>query len=535
MSSSSAALVDGDDFVDTGSYSNALLKSLALIPKFTFVLSIFGSLWIILEVVSEKDKQKLVYHRLLFAFAVVDLIGSIGLFLTTWPMPKDTEDTFWAAGNIATCELQGFLVQFTVALPFYNAMLAFYYMLVIQYNVPEERVKKRYEPFFHAIPLVFSVTTAVAALSTQMYNEANLWCWIAASPNGCLHTQEIDESAQEGTYIVCDRGDGAYIWRWAVYFGPLWLCFLVVLVCLGIVSYGVRQQEIKMARFDPTQQFRAAAARAAGVHAKSPSATHGEGNSTPLSPPPPENKRSFAAEVRRRMSSMTSTSTETSRKPPSRSWQVVTQCICYIMAFYLCNIFSSIVRLRQQLSATTDVVLLILHCFFVPLQGWFNFLIYRRPYYLRMRRKHPLNSRWWVLKKCLEIKQNEKKTGHHEDGLRRCSWSSCRNAFCTKTRASAAAVVDAPTAVMATLSNRLDGIRNSNKLSSWERQLATLAETDVIAAPSVRFSLAEDDDRKMDAIQEQDEEKREEEDVPENGDGVENALAIERIDDSNGK
>mmetsp|Transcript_492 Transcript_492/g.808 ORF Transcript_492/g.808 Transcript_492/m.808 type:complete len:542 (-) Transcript_492:113-1738(-) len=518
---SAAGASEGDDFMDTGNYSDALLTSLAIIPKCTSVLSMAGSLWIVLEVLSDKEKQKLVYHRLLFGFSTMDLISSVGLFLTTWPMPRGTEDVIGAVGTIATCEMQGFLVQLGIVLPIYNAMLSFYYVLVIQYNVSETRVQKRYEAFFHGIPIVFGVSTAIAALCLNMYNEANLWCWIAAHPDGCLHTKELDNnndnddnnssSVPPPTTTTCERGDGAFMWRWGAYYAPIWLCFFIVLGCLLMVWRGVRRQEIKTERFQRhrstftvTAAARSTAAAAAADSQHTPerngttAAGDGEADTRQSSFP-----RRTLSRVGRRLSSMTRNSTlsAAANQSPRRSWQVLTQCLCYVMAFYLCYLFGSIVRIQQAVSGKTDLVLLLIHCFFLPLQGLFNFLIYRRPCYLRLRRKHPINSRWWVLKKCLEIKLSQKRTQHDDGstGCRRC-WCSCWKVLRRGpqfTRGGSGAVsTPAPAVVSSSLSERLDQIRSSDKLTSRQRQLATLEETDVIAATKsiVHFSLPEEED-----------------------------------------
>lgn len=66
--------------VEGESFTNAQMVGIALAPKFTALLSIAGSLWIILEVLTEKDKQAMVYHRLLFALSTIDVIASSALF-----------------------------------------------------------------------------------------------------------------------------------------------------------------------------------------------------------------------------------------------------------------------------------------------------------------------------------------------------------------------------------------------------------------------------------------------------------------------
>ena len=92
--------------------SESQKMSIALIPKVSSCLSIFGSAWIVLEVAGDKEKQKQMYHRLMGCFALVDGIVSVFYFLSTWPMHDDDDDVVWSQGNNRTCRLQGFFIQF---------------------------------------------------------------------------------------------------------------------------------------------------------------------------------------------------------------------------------------------------------------------------------------------------------------------------------------------------------------------------------------------------------------------------------------
>ena len=85
--------------------------SLALMPKFSSFLSIFGSAWIVLEVAGDREKQKQMYHRLMAIFALLDMVISVFYFMSTWPMPEDDSELVWSRGNDATCQLQGFFIQ----------------------------------------------------------------------------------------------------------------------------------------------------------------------------------------------------------------------------------------------------------------------------------------------------------------------------------------------------------------------------------------------------------------------------------------
>ena len=167
--------------------------------------------------------------RLLFGLSCVDVILSIILFCSTWPIPSGTPDITWAAGNATTCRLQGFIIQLGSAGFIYNSVLTVYFVLVVRYSMKETALLK-YEWIFHAVPLSFGLITSVIGLIFDFYGNSNLWCWIGGF-------------------------DDAPIFRWAFYYAPLWFCFLVVLIGMIMVFWGVHIQETKSAERDGHRQY----------------------------------------------------------------------------------------------------------------------------------------------------------------------------------------------------------------------------------------------------------------------------------------
>jgi len=93
------------------------LKTLAIAPKPTSLLSIAGSSYIIGKIIlSERvsnvrgGRGHCTYTNLLLGLSFADLITAIAYFLTTWPIPKDNiySDYIWGeVGNQTTCNIQG--------------------------------------------------------------------------------------------------------------------------------------------------------------------------------------------------------------------------------------------------------------------------------------------------------------------------------------------------------------------------------------------------------------------------------------------
>ena len=176
--------------------------AIAIVPKVSATLSIFGSAYILQYILRRPEKRSSVFSRLMVSLSVSDVVASICFFLTTWPVPAGTPGAYGAVGTTQTCTAQGFFGQAAyLCTPLYNGMLAFYYLLVIRYQWREDQLK-RIEPFLLIIPPLVALCVAVAGLILDLYNFANFICWIAPLPWGCL------DSARHGPDDAnCIRGD----------------------------------------------------------------------------------------------------------------------------------------------------------------------------------------------------------------------------------------------------------------------------------------------------------------------------------------
>ncbi len=85
--------------------------AVAIIPKVSAALSIFGSSWIMIEVLTQKSKRGNVYNRLLCTMSVFDFTTAAWMFASSWPVPDGSEGVAFAIGNQVTCDVQGFFMQ----------------------------------------------------------------------------------------------------------------------------------------------------------------------------------------------------------------------------------------------------------------------------------------------------------------------------------------------------------------------------------------------------------------------------------------
>lgn len=334
-------------------------KCLAIAPKITASFSIFGTCYVIRNVLCSKKKRKLVYHRILLCISGIDLIIGICMFLSTWPIPSDTANTFGAVGTTATCTAQGFFLQFAIMAPLYNAALSLYYLLMIRYNWTEERLRKLRLPV-HGTILLFGLGTSIAGLFLTLYNPATLWCWQNQYPVGC-----IESSQNVDGLTTCQRGDNALsIYRWAFFYAPLWCAIAFATVAMILVFWKVHVLEIKSQRFRSTRYSL-------------------DGNCNAM------------------VDTSTCGGSILLQRPGKRAKKVAQQAFCYVGAFYITWIWSTLTRILQSVMKKTYFGLVLMTAIFLPFQGFLNFLVYVRPQWERYRQQHPDWSMWNAMKRSL--------------------------------------------------------------------------------------------------------------------------------------
>ena len=119
-------------------------------------------------------------------------------------------------------------MQLGVGVPLYNASLSIYYFLVLFKGYKEHQVKK-VEPFLHAIPVIFALSTAIAVAATDNYRSANVWCWITMDNN----------AMRLGFFNV-----------------PVWGSILLVTASMSAIYCHFHIQERKTKKYDAEQRLR---------------------------------------------------------------------------------------------------------------------------------------------------------------------------------------------------------------------------------------------------------------------------------------
>lgn len=189
------------------------------------------------SVATRNDTGVTVYHRFLLGMSFADILHSLAAAVGPLAVPASTGIVF-GNGTTATCSAQGFFLQFGSALPLYAAGMNTYFMLKIRYNLPDSSFSKKYEPWFHACPLLLALTTAILGVSLKIFNPIaipEMGCWVAPYPRGC----SINGGCTRGFRI----GELVDLYAWL--FSYFWLfASLLVVVITSILTYtSIRHQE----------------------------------------------------------------------------------------------------------------------------------------------------------------------------------------------------------------------------------------------------------------------------------------------------
>ena len=204
------------------------LTLLALVPKLTSSMSIFGSLYIIVHVISSPRERKKPHLRLLAGMSVLDLFESCAQFMSTWPTPVGTSNAKFAVGNTTTCTIQGFFTNFNIGVALYNTSLSVYYLLIVRYKFTKKRINK-VELVMHLIPLSYAFVSGTIFAVDDAFNFSGRFCWVSQLPLGC-------------TGADCLRGKRASLYQWIIFYIII-TCLIFATVSMIALYWTVRHRD----------------------------------------------------------------------------------------------------------------------------------------------------------------------------------------------------------------------------------------------------------------------------------------------------
>jgi len=321
----------------------------AVVPRFTGGLSAVSSCLIIYLIVISEKRLSTIYHRIMFFMSWADIFSSVAMALTTLPMPKTLPDSIslafdvpyndWSGmklGNTQTCEVQGFFFTFgIVAMYSYNAMLCIYYACAIALKMKEKNIRRYVEPVLHLFPFAIGIIMAVPPLFYNLYNPSSWESWCTPTPLICT----VDETSE-----TCVRGEHRMYKLNQILVSALFgLVFLIVITTLVMICVRV----VKVNRQYLLVKVREENRLISAVDSVADSMHH-------------QIKKQSITEKIRKNHEVTKT--------------VLIQALVYFLAFFLTLVFPLIqlAGLHKEGAHWPNYLELI----FMPMQGFFNFLIF---------------------------------------------------------------------------------------------------------------------------------------------------------------
>mmetsp|Transcript_17528 Transcript_17528/g.26244 ORF Transcript_17528/g.26244 Transcript_17528/m.26244 type:complete len:540 (+) Transcript_17528:108-1727(+) len=318
--------------------------------------SLFGSLAMLYVISRSRSKLSTTLNRLLVGLCVGDIIFSFPMlfskaiitFEDDWESidPSDgllvviVQQAYPESNNQAACSTQGFFITLGMVIgPLNNCALCIYYICVVKLNMSVVKIKKKVEPFLHAIPWMYAIIIPSIAVATRSINPDYSMCLINVyRPEGC----ESDDCV-----IGKDRVKKLFFIQTAL----LLFAFIAIIAMMTVIFLKVWRQERRMrnAGYRSTN-----AARAAGNEVNMIAGNRNQ------------------AQARR--------NTGLLRQNVANSRKVLNQALAYAGAyfatwfFFVCFLFNELITKNPM-----PEIMLVLATFFFPFQGFFNFLVFVYP------------------------------------------------------------------------------------------------------------------------------------------------------------
>jgi hypothetical protein len=197
-------------------------KLLAIVPKITaglgFPSAVLLTFFIVMDHKQGKGNPML---RALLGVTIFEGMDSMAWFLSTWCAPEWTGFAY-ASGTIASCEFQGFWLQWVIGGPMCNCLLAYYFYQVAVYDRSADDLA-RMEKYFLGGIVTYATVTSFLLLGLKQYNHIGAVCWVIGSPPDC------GNSSYHPGEVACDRGDWAWLYGMVLFYIPLWICILFII------------------------------------------------------------------------------------------------------------------------------------------------------------------------------------------------------------------------------------------------------------------------------------------------------------------
>lgn len=291
-----------------------------------------------------KEKLSRIQNRFLLAMSIIDILYSTACAISNLPIPKG--ECLFCFGNILTCNVQGFFLQLGLTIPGYVSMMSMSSFLSIVCNYSP--LSRSFEIGMHAFAVLPMLIVALVGAVQKVFFSDGGYCWVRK-------TKHSDDSTDRGLNAY---GEG----KWVVIASIVWvsLTSVIIVFCMGAVYRKIRKRAIRMKSYDFSHQT---------------------------------NRRRNSAVIRKQS------------QIEAAANNVAKQTFLYVCAYGLTYIWSGLDILIGK-EHTSDT-LAILSAVFLPLQGFWNFLVYIHPRYIVIRREQTELSLFSALKIIIFARNNQ--------------------------------------------------------------------------------------------------------------------------------
>jgi hypothetical protein len=206
-----------------------------------------------------------------------------------------------------------------------------------------------------------------------------------------------------------------FLTSWAFYFAPLWFIIMFVTMIMVSVYRTVRRRELdSMDGDEHVDKTRSSIIKNVPGSVASSRPFDDNGSNTKRRPSSLVMPRAMADSlnssktfrpnqadanhVLETIETFTSAKHQNIEMNHFGSRSVFQQSLYYTMAFYVTYTFATIDRIVQWVTGETYFAIILLHSIFIPMQGFFNVLIYRYAYGFRLKQRHPYISGWDLMR-----------------------------------------------------------------------------------------------------------------------------------------
>lgn len=185
-----------------------------------------------------RGEKHRLYHRIMFCISVFDIITSSMSMLGPMPVPEAT-GAFLAKGNTASCSAQGFFMQLTFTTGAYSACLMLAFLLMGRSEGKEETIPLHYEKFVHGTAVGFPIITGIFGVALGLFNPVPSLALQRCYIAAYPPDCDITED------VKCTRGANARAFLLFFFFIPNLILLICLLACTFLIWWTVRQQDRK--------------------------------------------------------------------------------------------------------------------------------------------------------------------------------------------------------------------------------------------------------------------------------------------------